>query len=210
MFAEMLRSRAASHAAADGVTADYLDTIVSESERLTRLLNNVLDLSKIEQGQKTYSREPTSLVDVATRAARALEYAMASEGFRLHLNLDERLPLASVDRDSLEQAVLNLLTNAMKYSGESRDIDLGLRAENGHAVVAVSDRGIGVPAEAQPRLTEKFFRVSSPENDGIPGTGLGLTIVEHTARAHGGFVTIDSRVGEGSTFSIHIPLEAQP
>jgi len=77
-------------------------------------------------------------------------------------------------------------------------------------VIAVSDRGIGVPAEVHSRLTEKFFRVRSPENERVPGTGLGLTIVEHTARAHGGHLTLESAVGEGSTFSIHFPVEEQP
>ena len=163
-----------------------------------------------EQGQKIYSREPTSLAEIALRAARAVEYPLSSEGFHLDLDLDEQLPPVSVDGDSVEQAVLNLLTNAMKYSGTSREIGLSVGRRNGHAVIAVSDRGVGVPPEAQSRLTEKFYRVRSPENDSVPGTGLGLTIVEHTARAHGGHLTLESAVGEGSTFSIHIPMEEQP
>ena len=207
MFAETLRSKAAPDPA---MTAEYLDTIVGESERLTRLLNNVLDISQMEQGQKIYSREPTSLAEIAARAARAVEYPLSRDGFRLDLDLDDQLPPVSVDRDSVEQAVLNLLTNAMKYSGTSREISLSLRRRNGHAVIAVSDRGVGVPPEAQSRLTEKFYRVRSPENESVPGTGLGLTIVEHTARAHGGRLTLESAVGEGSTFSIHIPMEEQP
>ena len=207
MFAETLRSRAAPDPA---MTAEYLDTIVGESERLTRLLNNVLDISQMEQGQKIYSREPTSLAEIAARAARAVEYPLSRDGFRLDLDLDDQLPPVSVDRDSVEQAVLNLLTNAMKYSGTSRKISLSLGRRNGHAVIAVSDRGVGVPPEAQSRLTEKFYRVRSLENERVPGTGLGLTIVEHTARAHGGHLTLESAVGEGSTFSIHLPMEEQP
>ena len=207
MFAETLRSRAAPDPA---MTAEYLDTIVGESERLTRLLNNVLDISQMEQGQKIYFREPTSLAEIAARAARAVEYPLSRDGFRLDLEIDDQLPPVSVDGDSVEQAVLNLLTNAMKYSGTSREISLSLGRRNGHAVIAVSDRGVGVPPEAQSRLTEKFYRVRSPENERVPGTGLGLTIVEHTARAHGGHLTLESAVGEGSTFSIHLPMEEQP
>ena len=206
MFAETLRSRAAPDPA---MTTEYLDTIVGESERLTRLLNNVLDISQLEQGQKIHFREPTSLAEIALRAARAVEYPLSSQGFHLELDLDDRLPPVSVDRDSVEQAVLNLLTNAMRYSGTSREIGLSLRRQNGHAVMAVSDRGVGIPPEAQSRLTEKFYRVRSPENERVPGTGLGLTIVEHTARAHGGHLTLESAVGEGSTFSIHLPMEEQ-
>jgi len=106
--------------------------------------------------------------------------------------------------------VLNLLTNAIRYSGTSREIGLSLRRQNGHAVIAVSDRGVGIPLEAQSRLTEKFYRVNSPEHEHVPGTGLGLTIVDHTARAHGGHLTLESAVGEGSTFSIHLPMVEQP
>jgi two-component system phosphate regulon sensor histidine kinase PhoR len=170
----------------------------------------VLDLSQIEQGQRIYSREPSSLAEIAARAARAVEYPLSSEGFHLDLDLDDELPPVSVDRDSVEQAVLNLLTNAMRYSGTSREIGLSLRRQNGHAVIAVSDRGVGIPLDAQSRLTEKFYRVHSTENEHVPGTGLGLTIVEHTARAHGGRLTLESAVGEGSTFSIHLPMEEQP
>ncbi len=206
MFAENLRSKADPDPV---MTADYLDTIVGESERLTRLLDNVLDLSQIEQDQRIYSLKPTSLAEIAARVARAIEYPLSREGFHLDLDLDDALPPVSVDGDSVEQAVLNLLTNAMRFSGTSREIGLSLRRQNGHAVIAVSDRGVGVPLEAQSHLTEKFYRVRSPENERVPGTGLGLTIVEHTARAHGGHLTVESAVGEGSTFSIHFPMEEQ-
>jgi len=206
MFAETLRYGSNSD---PGVTSEYLDTIVGESERLTRLLNNVLDLSKIEQGQKVYTREPVSLSQIAERAARAVAYPLSTEGFHLSVDLDQEMPDVHVDGDSVEQAVLNLLTNAMKYSGEARDIDLSLTRRNGHAVIAVRDSGIGIPPEHQPHLTEKFYRVRSRENASVPGTGLGLTLVEHTARAHGGFVTVESVPGEGSTFSIHFPMEVE-
>jgi signal transduction histidine kinase len=205
MFAETLRDR---ESADPELRADYLDTIVGESERLTRLINNVLDLSRIEQGQKTYERTPSSLPEITRRAARAVEYPLSLEGFRLSMDIDEGLPPVTVDADSVEQAVLNLLTNAMKYSGTSREIDLSLGRQNGHAVISVRDAGVGVSTDELPRLTEKFYRASSRENDRVPGTGLGLTIVDHTARAHGGHVTAQSQLGEGSTFSIHIPLEA--
>jgi two-component system sensor histidine kinase SenX3 len=115
--------------------------------------------------------------------------------------------VARADPDALEQAVLNLLTNAMKYSGDSRDIDLRLRRTDGEAEVQVVDRGIGIAAEEQARIFEKFHRVPTRENELLPGTGLGLTLVEHVARAHGGRVIVESRPGEGSAFSIRIPLE---
>lgn len=206
MFAETLRMKESPDSK---MQAEYLDTIVGESERLTRLLNNVLDLSKIEQQQKIYRPEPVSLTAVAQRAAEAMHYPLAQDGFTLHMETENDLPPVSVDPDALEQAILNLLTNAMKYSGESRTIDLRLRAEDGDAVIEVTDRGVGIAVKEQGRVTEKFYRVPTPENQRIPGTGLGLTLVEHMVKAHGGDLRVRSAVGEGSTFAIRLPLERE-
>lgn len=205
MFAETLRMGRVQDEATRG---EYLDTIVSESERLTRLLNNVLDFSRIEQGRKVYHLGPHALADTVRAAARAMQYPLAQQGQELRVRIDE-LPLVRIDPDAIEQAVLNLLTNAMKYSGDGREIDLRLAREDGHAVVAVMDRGVGIPLNEQERIFDKFYRVQTPENRRIPGTGLGLTLVQHIARAHGGFVTVASAPGEGSTFSIHLPLDPE-
>ena len=204
MFAELLQMRTTN----DPQQARFLDTIVSESERLTRLLNNVLDFSRIERGQKTYRLEPAPLADVVHAAVRTIQYPLAQQGFALNLTVGNGIPPVAVDRDALQQAILNLLTNAMKYSGSSREIDLSLDAENGTAVIRVADRGIGIPEHEQSRIFEKFYRVPVPENREISGTGLGLSLVEHVARAHGGSVQVKSRPGQGSTFSILLPLKA--
>jgi signal transduction histidine kinase len=124
------------------------------------------------------------------------------------MDVDEGLPRARGDPDALEQAVLNLLTNAIKYSGDSREIGLQLRRVGDGAEIQVVDRGIGIPPEEQERIFGKFYRVPTRENELLPGTGLGLTLVEHVARAHGGRVAVESRPGAGSTFSIRIPLES--
>jgi signal transduction histidine kinase len=204
MFAETLREGRLEQ---EGARKEYLDTIVNESERLTRLVENVLDFSRIERGQKTYRLRPISLEAVVRAAARAVQYPLTSQGFRLTMELDEELPMARGDPDALEQAVLNLLTNAIKYSGNSREIGLRLRRVDDSAEIQVVDGGIGIPPEEQPRVFGKFYRVPTRENELLPGTGLGLTLVEHVARAHGGSVAVESRPGEGSTFSIRVPLE---
>ena len=206
MFAETLLARESPD---PQTRADYLGTIVGESERLTRLLNNVLNLSKIEQDRMIYRRRPTSLADVADRAARALEYLLEQSGFTLNVTSHDEIPPISVDPDAVEQAILNLLTNAMKYSGDSREIDLRLGLDDGHAVIEVTDRGQGIAPHELGRLTEKFYRVPTPENESVPGTGLGLTLVEHMAKAHGGDLRARSVIGEGSTFEIRLPLEAE-
>jgi signal transduction histidine kinase len=112
-----------------------------------------------------------------------------------------------VDRDAIEQAVLNLLSNAMKYSGDSRDIDLRLAAIDGDVVIQVTDRGMGIDAGEQKKIFEKFHRVGSPENQRITGTGLGLALVAHAVNTHGGRIEVDSKPGKGSTFSIYLPVE---
>jgi len=203
MFAETLHEGGAATAETQG---EYLETIVNESERLSRLLNNVLDFSKIERGKKSYRREPESLEEIVRHTARTMRYPLEQKRFALRLEIEEDMPPARVDRDAIEQAILNLLANAMKYSGESRHIELRLRSEDGEAVIEVSDRGVGIEPAEESRIFERFYRVSSPENDRIPGTGLGLTLVQHIAQAHHGRVTVKSVPGKGSTFSLYIPL----
>ncbi len=188
---------------------EYLETIVHESERLTRLLNNVLDFSKIERGKKDYRRTPCDLADIVGAAARAMQYPLEQQRFNLSLEIQEELPEADVDPDAVEQAILNLLSNAMKYSADSRAIDLRLMREDGQAVIEVSDQGIGIAPEEQRKIFQQFYRVPSEENEGVPGTGLGLTLVRHIAEGHGGRVTVESVPGQGSTFTIHLPLEAE-
>jgi signal transduction histidine kinase len=203
MFAEILQTKDPPD---PKLQTDYLGTIVGESERLTRLLNNVLDLSKIEQDQMTYRPRPTSLAEVTHRAVEAMEYPLKQEGFTLRVECPAEIPPVSVDPDALEQAILNLLSNAIKYSGASREIELRLRAEEGHGVIEVTDGGPGVAPQELERLTQKFYRVPTPENQRVPGTGLGLTLVEHMVKAHGGELRVRSAVGEGSTFAIRLPL----
>jgi signal transduction histidine kinase len=187
---------------------EYLRTIISESERLSRLLNNVLDFSKIEQGTRTYRFEAISLEDIIHAAEKAMAFPLNQKGFSLQVEVETGIPPVLADRDALEQAVLNLLHNAMKYSGESREILLRLRRNGNMACIDVIDHGIGIAEENKSQIFGKFFRVPGAENQRIPGTGLGLTIVSHIAESHGGRVDVISRPGEGSTFSILLPLEA--
>jgi signal transduction histidine kinase/tetratricopeptide (TPR) repeat protein len=210
MFAESMQMDEEAGSSDPNERMEYLDTIVCETERLTRLLNNVLDFSRIERGQKNYHLEPEELPRVVSDAVRTMRFPLAEEGFNLRVDLCDDLPRLKVDRDAIEQAILNLLSNAMKYSGKNRDIALRLSRRNGDAMIQVSDHGIGIPEEEQRRIFEKFYRVPSKENRAISGTGLGLSLVAHIAEAHGGGVEVQSRPGEGSTFSIRLPLNGVP
>jgi signal transduction histidine kinase len=205
MFAETLSMGRAS----ERMKSEYLEIIVNESERLARLVDNVLDFSKLEQGKKLYRFRATRLDEVANSAVRAMQFPLAQQGFQLHVNIDEDLPELQADSDAVQQAILNLLTNAMKYSGDAREIDLRVLARNGDAVIEVADRGLGLAPDEQKRIFEKFYRAPSHESRLIAGTGLGLTLVAHIAKAHGGNVRVESEPGAGSTFSILIPINAK-
>jgi signal transduction histidine kinase len=207
MFAETLRLQRSKDPAA---REEYLDTIIKESERLSRLLNNVLDFSKIEQGKKVYRPAPSSLIGIIQETAKAMEYPLKQQEFALNIECEKGLPDIIVDRDGLEQALINLLSNAMKYSGNSREIGLKLRKEADWAVVQVIDRGIGISQEEHKRIFDKFYRVATPENDRLPGTGLGLSLVSHFIKAHRGRVEVESAPGAGSTFSLYLPFEQKP
>ena len=206
MFAETLRM---GRPASPALRNEYLDTIVNESERLTRLLNNVLDFSRIESGRKTYQFASHDLEPIVRTAVRAMQYPLARQGFALEVSIDEGIPPVRSDPDALEQAILNLLANALKYSGDARTIELTLAGDETHAVVSVHDRGIGIEPVDRRRIFEKFYRVARPENRLIPGTGLGLTLVDHIVRAHHGAIAVDSTPGAGSTFRIRLPLAAK-
>jgi signal transduction histidine kinase len=202
IFAESLRmGRPAESEQRD----EYLEIIVNESERLSRLLENVLEFSKIERGERHYKLDWRDLGEVVRAAVRALQYPLQQMGFRLELEIAEDVPPVRLDADAVEQAVLNLLTNAMKYSGTCREIRLRLEHSDGDAILRVIDGGLGIPPNEQEKIFEKFYRAHN--SDGISGAGLGLALVAHIAKAHGGRVSVESQPGRGSTFSMFFPLE---
>lgn len=204
MFAETMRLGRIKD---DETRHEYLDTIVNESERLSRLLSNVLDMSKIEQGKKIYRPRPCALAPIVRTAARTMEYPLRQQGFAMRIDVEDDLPDVPVDPDALEQALLNLISNAIKYSGTSREIGLKLSRSGSWALLQVSDRGVGIPPHDRQRIFEKYYRVASRENEQVPGTGLGLSLVAHFVQAHGGRVEVDGSPGCGSTFSIYLPME---
>ena len=203
MFTDLIRSGNAPRETDE----EYLEIIGSETERLTRLINNVLDFSRIEREGRTYHKAPTVLADVVRDAARAMAYPLAQDGFELRLGLHDAVPPVRADRDAITQAVLNLLSNAMKFSGTSRTIDLNLTRENGAAVIQVVDRGHGIDPAEHRVIFENFYRSPVAEAHGIPGTGLGLSLVAHVAAGHGGSVQVDSEPGRGSSFALILPLD---
>jgi signal transduction histidine kinase len=187
---------------------DYARTIVNESERLSRLVDNLLDSSRIEYGEKIYRKKWISGADVVRSAAAAMEYPLAQKGFELHIAIEEGLPLLFADADAIQQAILNLLTNAMKYSGDARSIHLRLKRSLDNVLIEVMDQGLGIDEVDQERIFDRFYRVRSEPTDRITGAGLGLTLARHIVNAHGGRLEVVSAPGQGSTFTVRFPVVA--
>jgi signal transduction histidine kinase len=185
---------------------EYLDTVVQETERLSRLINNVLDFARIERGEKNYQIAPADVGAAAREAARAVAYPLSQGGYELVSEIPDDLPIAEADSDALTQALLNLLSNAIKFSPEGGRIDLRVLQEEGELLFQVQDRGRGIAPHERELIFRDFYRTPDADEEGIPGTGLGLSLVDHVARAHGGRVEVESEMGDGSTFTIRIPV----
>lgn len=184
---------------------EYGEYIETESRRLTQLINNILDFSRIESGQKSYHFYSTDIRELVADTLKVFEVRLKQDEFTIHFESTASLPRVAVDADAMTQALVNLLDNAVKYSGASREITLGLDTRDEWVTIAVSDKGVGIPEEDQEKVFERFHRVSTGLVHDVKGSGLGLAIVKHIVEAHGGKVAVDSRPGRGATFTIHLP-----
>jgi PAS domain S-box-containing protein len=198
-YAQMA-ARTTSHL--DDRVRQALTTISRQSDRLSRLIGDLLDVSRLQSGPLALERVQLDLREPLRDVAGGLE--LASEGFRIDVSLPDEPLLVSVDRTRMEQVVGNLLDNAMRYSGQSRVVELNARREGGEAVVAVRDHGVGVPAEQQAHIFDQFYRASNVR-ERVSGLGLGLFISHGIVSAHGGRMWLESKEGEGSTFLFALP-----
>ncbi len=186
---------------------EYGEYIETESRRLTQLINNILDFSKIESGQKTYHFEQTDVEHVVTETLKTFEVVLEQNGFSVNFEKPPQpLPKVVIDSDAIAQAFINLLDNAVKYSGDAKDINVELAEQNNHVTIAVKDHGVGIASEDKEKVFEKFYRVGNSLVHDVKGSGLGLSIVKHIVEAHSGKVTVESEIGKGSTFMIHLPV----
>jgi signal transduction histidine kinase len=186
---------------------EYYRIINSEARKLTRLINNLLDFSKIEAGLRLYRPRPADLTDVTKRVLESLQSQFRHNQFTVTARVGTPVPVL-IDPEAVEQALENLLSNAMKYSPESREILVEVLKDGQDGVVRVTDRGVGIPEKLHRRIFRKFYRIQTDAGSGPQGTGLGLAIVDHIMRGHGGSVRVVSEPGRGSTFSLHFPLYA--
>lgn len=186
---------------------EYYCTIRKESERLTALINNILDFSRIEAGRKEYDFRATNLPELVRTTLESYRYQIEQHGFRFEEHIADDIPPVVVDREAIARSLLNLVNNAIKYSSDNRYLAVSLRRTNGSVKLEVVDHGIGISRDEQSKIFEKFYRVSDPLVHNTKGSGLGLCLVRHIAHAHGGDVSVESTPGKGSKFSLVLPVE---
>jgi len=184
----------------------YFKMIVKESDRLTRLVENILDFSRMEEGRKEYRFEPLDTSLWLRKLVADFETEIAADGMAVETNIPEGLPTISADGEALGSAVHNLLDNAVKYSSGVNVVWLEAEAAGSEVKIAVRDKGIGISEREQKHIFDRFYRTEGEISKRIKGAGLGLSLVQHIVKAHGGRVECESKVGEGSTFSIRLPV----
>ena len=188
-------------------TADYLRIIRLEAERLTRLINNVLDFARLERNQKHYSRRLIDLQPEIERLWMTQSEHLGAQGFQTASEFAPGRWWALVDPDAIIQVIVNLLSNAEKYSVGKKEVEIRAIHTSGEICISIMDRGVGVPAGEETKIFESFYRAHDSLASGIPGSGLGLTLARRIARDHGGDIRCEHRSGGGE----HLyPLHPKP
>ena len=187
----------------DQVQKEYLSVVINETDRLKRMINNILEFSKMEKGKPEYFFGNSNLASILKSAIQEMNYWLDKEGFDVVTELDDII-FARVDPEKMKQAISNLLSNAIKYSTDTKKIYVRLYQKSDHIFIEVEDCGIGIAEDKLSRIFEEFYRIGQKES--ISGTGLGLTVVKEIIEAHGGTIKVESEIGKGSRFVVRIPL----
>lgn len=188
---------------------EYYRIINNESDRMSRLIANLLDFANLVRGAEHEHFEKTNIAQVVGKALEAYRYEIQKEGFVLNLETAPDIPDSLVDPNAITMALFNLLDNSVKYSGGKKQIDVQVSREDGFLNVSVTDKGIGIPLGEQDRIFEQFYRGSEPSVRRIRGSGIGLAITKHVAETHGGEVLLKSEPGQGSRFTLRIPIRTE-
>jgi len=186
---------------------EFYSIIRKESERLTHLINNVLDYSRIDSGNKEYEFEKADLVETIQHSLEAYKFHIRDMGFEIESKMPEEPVMILIDKDAISQAFLNLLSNAVKYSEERKHIRVEIVRETNSVLISVTDQGIGIARDELKKIYDKFYRVQNDMVKKPRGSGLGLTLTRHIVEAHQGNIEVDSEPGRGSRFSIRLPLK---
>lgn len=217
MFSEMLKN---GDVPSEEKKKEYYGIISEESDKLTHLANNILDFSRIQEGRRKYNIQPEDITRIVIETVERFKIYTINETRSVRLNKEvicegeghgepkakNHYPMVKVDAGAISQALMNLLTNADKYSPPEKEVVVNLKRNKKHVIIEVVDQGKGIPKEEQKKIFQKFYRASRKDVSEIEGSGLGLALVKYTAEAHGGKVTLKSEGGRGSTFAIVLPV----
>jgi len=185
---------------------EYYDVLVEQSERLSLLIDNILDFAKIEEGRKKFDFQTLDLGSLLQQIVSVIQDQVRHKDFVIQLEIEKPLPEFKADRESITQAITNLIDNAVKYSGEARNIIVRAFVEDQFLIITVKDFGIGIRKEEIDKVFERFYRGGDELTRTVKGSGLGLTLVKQIVEAHHGEITVESSPGKGSTFTVRIPL----
>ncbi|NPV42621.1 MAG: HAMP domain-containing protein [Firmicutes bacterium] len=187
------------------ISQRFLSVIIKEADRMSRLVSDLLQLSRLDYQKTRWVKEPISLVKIVEDVITKLVVTIKQKNMEVYQTFEDGFPMILGDRDRIEQVILNVIGNAVKYTPEGGRIEIKGSSENRRVVLNISDNGIGIPEEDLPRVFERFYRVDKARTRDLGGTGLGLSIAKQIIEAHDGTIVIDSRYGEGTTVTITLP-----
>jgi len=202
-LAEMLQS---GRVPSENRRQEYYDVLVEQSERLSLLIDNILDFAKLEEGRKKFDFQIIDISLLLKEIVSVIQDQVRHKDFVIQLEIEKPLPAIKADRESITQAITNLIDNAIKYSGEARNIIIRSFVEGKYLIISVKDFGIGIKKEEIDKIFERFYRGGDELTRTVKGSGLGLTLVKQILEAHRGKVSVESEIGKGSTFMVRLPL----
>ena len=190
----------------DAARQEYYRIIHNESDRMGRLVANLLDFARLERERHSLHLEKTNIAQLVTKDLEAYRYQIQKEGFSLIAQVDSRVPDTLADPNAVSMAFFNLLDNAVKYSGERKQVTVRVYRTDGFVNLSVTDEGPGIPESERSKIFEKFFRGSLAGSMKVRGSGLGLSIIRQVAEMHAGEIRVESEPGQGSTFTLKLPI----
>ena len=185
---------------------EYYQTIIRETDRLTRFINKILDFQKIEKGKKIYSFEKVNIKNLLKTAIDIYKDQVQDKDFIVEESYAENLPDIELDEDAMLQVILNLLTNAYKYSKDQKYIKVTTELKDDSIFISVIDKGIGMSKDRITKIFDKFYRIDKDSTKDIKGSGIGLAFVKSVIEAHSGRIGVESQINKGSKFVISLPI----
>lgn len=185
--------------------SQYFSVLSQDTDRLIHLVGNILDFSKIEEGKREYDFRETNVAQLVSQKIQELQKDERLKGFSFKVDIQQDIPQISVDKEAFSQTLNNLLNNAIKFSSIKKEVSVHLGTDRENVILEVKDKGIGISPEDLDKIFDKFYQGKNARQQTVKGTGLGLTLVKHMVQAHGGRISVESKVGEGAQFTLIFP-----